>query len=56
MSFEKIVGLNQEEVKINREKYGSNSVLTKKKNRLLLLIKEIISEPLFVILVCSTII
>lgn len=56
MSFERIKGLNEEEVKINREKYGSNSITTEKKNRILLLIKEIVSEPLFIILICSTII
>lgn len=56
MSFEKVKGLSNEEVIISRVKYGTNSIVTEKKSRLFSVIKEIITEPLFIILIFSTII
>jgi len=53
MAFEKFKGLNNEEVKINRAQYGSNAAETEIHNRFWQVLKEIISEPLFIILVCA---
>lgn len=49
-------GLSSEEVISQREKYGSNASDVKKENKILEVIKEIISEPLFVILVCASVV
>lgn len=49
-------GLTDEEVLVNREKFGINTVETEKQNSFFLVIKEIVLEPLFIILVGAAII
>lgn len=56
MSYEKYTGLNDEEIKINRSQFGANTVEAETNNRFLQVAKEIISEPLFIILVCASLI
>lgn len=56
MSYEKYTGLNDEEIKINRLQFGANTVEAETNNRFLQVAKEIISEPLFIILVCASLI
>ncbi len=46
-------GLNDEEVALSREINGRNTLNEKSENRLFTLAKEIILEPLFLILVCA---
>lgn len=50
------VGLSDSEVIKNREEFGTNNFEAEKENRLLQVIKEIVFEPLFIILVCAAII
>ncbi len=52
----KLSGLTDQEVLASREKNGSNVVKTTQQHRLLIVIKEIIVEPLFIILVCTAVI
>jgi len=56
MSYEKYTGLNDEEIKINRLQFGVNTAEAESHNRILQVAKEIISEPLFIILVCASLI
>lgn len=56
MSYEKYSGLNDEEIKINRLQFGANTVEAETNNRFLQVAKEIIAEPLFIILVCASLI
>lgn len=52
-SSQKLSGLTDQEVLLSREKHGRNVVQAVKRHRLLIVIKEIISEPLFIILICT---
>lgn len=56
MTPEIIKGLTAEEVRANRERYGANTSETGNQNRFWQVVKEIVSEPLFVILVCAALI
>ena len=56
MQSEKHIGLTDEEVKANREEFGNNSSGLQSNNRLWYVIKEVIFEPLFIILVCTALI
>lgn len=49
-------GLSDDEIQSSRLKYGSNRFETKSENQTWILIKEIVGEPLFVILVCASVI
>ncbi|MEQ8477221.1 cation-translocating P-type ATPase [Fulvivirga sp.] len=49
-------GLSETEVANSRLKYGRNSIDTSSKNLLWSVFKEVVTEPLFVILVCTAII
>ncbi len=49
-------GLSEEEIVASRLKNGSNRIETKTENHTWILIKEIVGEPLFVILVCAAVI
>ena len=46
-------GLTDEEVKLNRARFGSNIFERKREYRILQVIREIVLEPLFLILVCA---
>jgi P-type Ca2+ transporter type 2C len=56
MTPEKFVGLTDSEVTNNRTKYGTNALVAETKNRFLGVIKDIVLEPLFIILICSAVI
>lgn len=56
MATENWKGLSDDEVISNREKFGMNTVDTEKHNSFFLVIKEIVLEPLFIILVGAAII
>src|ERR1035437_8441407 len=56
MESEIFKGLTDEEVLLNREQFGANISETKKQNRFLEVVKEIVTEPLFVILVCAALV
>jgi Ca2+-transporting ATPase len=49
-------GLTDQEVANNRQQYGTNATHTVTKSRLWQVIKEIVTEPLFAILVCAALI
>jgi Ca2+-transporting ATPase len=49
-------GLTEEEVRLNREQFGSNTSENEKQNTFWEVVKEIVTEPLFAILVCAVII
>ncbi len=51
-----ISGLSNEEVKISRKEFGNNSFDVENVNRFWQIVKEIVTEPLFIILVCSTLV
>jgi P-type Ca2+ transporter type 2C len=55
-SSQKLSGLTDQEVLLSREKHGRNVVQVAKQPRLLIVIKEIVAEPLFIILVCTAVI
>src|SRR5436190_20558796 len=50
-----VPGLNDEEVRTRRAQFGANIINGGKQNRLWLLIRGIIAEPLFVLLSCTAI-
>lgn len=54
--FQKLTGLTSEQVKINREKFGSNYTDDEKHGHFWPAVKDIVSEPLFVILVGAALI
>ncbi len=56
MAFENYIGLNEKEVLTNRSRFGSNITEPEKHSNFLLVLKEIVIEPLFLILVCSSLI
>lgn len=53
MSAQKFIGLNDSEVLENRELYGDNGLDKKRSNKTLILIKDIVTEPMFIILVVA---
>jgi Ca2+-transporting ATPase len=54
MVLKKLTGLTKGEVKLNREKFGANISKAKIKNKFWEVVKEIVFEPLFIILVFSS--
>lgn len=54
MPIENFSGLENETVLKNRKKFGSNSIQQKSNYRFLLVLKDIVTEPLFIILVFAT--
>ncbi len=52
----KYTGLSNKDVKQNREKFGVNTSEIEIQNKLWGVIKEIVAEPLFIILVCTALI
>lgn len=56
MNSNNIVGLTEEEVISSRKKFGSNQSSKKSKNQIWLTLIEIVSEPMFIILVCASLI
>ncbi len=50
------VGLSDSEIIKNRQEFGRNNFETERESRFLLVVKEIVLEPLFIILVCAAII
>ena len=53
MAQSDLIGLSNEQVLASRQKHGRNVVHGKQQNRLWQVIKEIATEPLFIILVCT---
>lgn len=53
MKKEQNSGLNDVEVKLNREKYGSNELVKTKKESLFIKIFHIITEPMFLLLIIT---
>jgi Ca2+-transporting ATPase len=53
MSINEFNGLTDDEVRINREKFGANVIGIESKNPFWKILKGIITEPLFIILVCT---
>ena len=49
-----IGGLTDQEVRRAREKYGSNTLSLKKENSFFASLKEIIKEPMFILLVIAS--
>jgi P-type Ca2+ transporter type 2C len=49
-------GLSEKEVEANRLKYGTNITFTESTSPIWAVIKEVVTEPLFVILVCTALI
>ena len=49
-------GLSDKEVEINRLKYGANITHKKAKNHFWPVLLDVVSEPLFIILTCTSII
>ncbi len=56
MAFKKFKGLTKEEVAINRSRFGVNTSESEIHNRFCPVLKEVVVEPLFLILVCSSLI
>ncbi|MFI5196909.1 MAG: HAD-IC family P-type ATPase, partial [Chitinophagales bacterium] len=56
MTSANLAGLSDEEVMLNRERFGANVIDEEKPNRFWEVVKEITTEPLFVILVCAAIV
>ncbi|MDZ7648632.1 MAG: cation-translocating P-type ATPase [Cytophagales bacterium] len=56
MAQSNLSGLSDEQVLASRQKHGRNVVHGKQQNRLWQVIKEIATEPLFIILVCTAVI
>ena len=56
MNSNNIVGLTEEEVISSRKKFASNQSSKKSKNQIWLTLIEIVSEPMFIILVCASLI
>jgi Ca2+-transporting ATPase len=50
------IGLSDEAVVANRLKYGANITIVKSKNPFWLVLKEVVTEPLFIILTCTALI
>lgn len=50
------IGLSDAEVVANRLKYGANITIVKSKNPFWLVLKEVVTEPLFIILTCTALI
>jgi P-type Ca2+ transporter type 2C len=46
-------GLTDSEVNSNRSKFGSNTILSEEKDNLFTIVKEVVLEPMFIILVLS---
>ena len=53
---ENLTGLSDEQVELNRAQFGANITETEKQNRFWQVVKEITTEPLFIILVCAALI
>ncbi len=51
MASQNFKGLSDEEVKLNREQFGSNTTEAETQNKFLEIVKNIVLEPMFVILV-----
>jgi len=56
MAPENFKGLTDREVILNRENFGTHTSETEKKGRFFEVAKEVITEPLFVILVCAALV
>lgn len=56
MAIEKFTGLTDDEVIKSRSQFGSNRIEEKTKYKLLEILREIVFEPLFVILICAALI
>jgi Ca2+-transporting ATPase len=50
---EKLKGLTNEEVKLNHEKFGANTFSNEAQSQFWTVVKGIVFEPLFIILVCT---
>jgi len=56
MSTQQYKGLNDDEVLVSRKLYGDNGLTAKHKNKTLIQIKDVVTEPMFIILVVAAII
>ncbi len=56
MTTQSTTGLTDEEVQASRKQYGSNSLGTEHNHRFWRLVKDIVTEPLFIILIVAAII
>ena len=56
MEVQEIKGLSSDEVLANREQFGPNSTTAVEKNKFLQLVKDIVLEPMFVILIVAAVI
>ncbi len=56
MALEKFTGLTEEEVIKSRNQFGSNTIEEKTRYKFLGILREIVIEPLFVILICAALI
>lgn len=56
MAYEDHKGLSEQEVERQRQLYGLNTFETDKGHRFLEVLKEIVTEPIFIILVCTSVI
>ena len=56
LNIKNIAGLSDEEASNNRLQFGANIVNAEKQNKLWRLIRGVITEPLFILLVCTAII
>lgn len=56
MASEILTGLTDKEVEINRKQFGANIETIEKQNRYWKVLKDVITEPLFIILVCTALI
>jgi Ca2+-transporting ATPase len=50
-----VAGLNDDQVRKNRAQFGVNTIKTEKQNKLWLIVRGIITEPMFILLVCTAI-
>ena len=53
MSTQQYTGLNEDEVLASRKLHGDNGLTSSHSNKTLILIKDIITEPMFIILVVA---
>src|SRR5690242_18302268 len=56
MPSESHYGLSEETVNANRLKYGSNAIVLEKSNELLKTLKEIVLQPMFILLTCAALV
>lgn len=56
MAFENFKGLSDDQININRAQYGANTTEVETHNRFWQVLKEIVAEPLFIILVGASLI